>query len=334
MIDYDTTKPYKHALKHIVQKTWANNPYMDIQDGYYASFRRKHNGVEIDHTDGIGTKGVYHWQYKTWAAAAQDALAMNVNDLAIAGARAFKLQAHLMVPEDNHDAIVAIMHEVGKLCEDRKIAITGGETGVHHNLQGMELSLTISGIQVEKRLGVGVAQEGDVFVLVPSSGVHSNGFTVVGNLFDTGLDTEYRDWMTVPTALYDKLILDRGLPINAAMHITGGAWDKVKEILPNYTVAHFDPWPIPACFKEIHDKYAMMYDAGLLRKELKPLPVMYKTFNMGVGLVLAVPKGEADAVAKAVGGFVGGSLRISPQPTHSYNKRVGIKTTLGDTVSL
>lgn len=323
---YDTTKPFKHALKHIVQKTWANNPYIAIEDGYYTSFRRKHNGVEFDHTDGIGTKGVVHWTKKTWAAAAQDALAMNVNDLAIAGARAFKLQAHLMVPEDDHDAIVAIMREVGKLCEDRRIAITGGETGVHHNLRGMELSLTVSGIQVEKRSGVGVAQEGDVFVLVPSSGVHSNGFTLVGTLFEG----EHRDWMTVPTALYDRLILDRGLPINAAMHITGGAWDKVKEIMPHHSVAHFEKWLIPKCFAEIYDKYAMMYDAGLFRKELKPLPVMYRTFNMGIGLVLAVPEREAAAVAKAVGGFIGGSLRVSPQPTHSYDKRVGISTELSE----
>lgn len=329
---YDTTKPYKHAIKHIVQKTWAKCPYLDVHDGYYASFRRRHGGVEVDHTDGIGSKGVYHWQYGTFAAAAQDALAMNVNDLAIAGTKAFKLQAHLMVPEDDDDKIIAVMRELGSLCEDRGIAITGGETGVHHNLTGMELSLTVTGVQVEKRLGVGVAQHDDVFVLIPSAGLHSNGFTLVGTLFGTGRDTDHRPWMTAPTALYDRLLLEHDLPVHGAMHVTGGAWTKVKEIMPDHSFARFDEWEIPAAFAEVHGKYAMMYDAGLFRKDLKPLPTMYRTFNMGIGMVLAVSRADADAVAKAVGGFVGGSIMVSPQPTHSFNKKIALKTALAEEV--
>jgi phosphoribosylaminoimidazole (AIR) synthetase len=181
MIGYDPTKPYKHALKHIIRQTWDKCPYVEIADGYYPTFRRKHTGVEIDHTDGIGTKGVHHWQQGTFAEAAQDALAMNVNDLAIAGFKAYKTQAHLMVQDDDERSIVAVMSALGKLCEARGIAITGGETGVHNNLRGMELSLTVTGVQVEQRKNVGLAEHDDVFVLIPSSGPHSNGFTLLGH---------------------------------------------------------------------------------------------------------------------------------------------------------
>jgi hypothetical protein len=94
------------------------------------------------------------------------------------------------------------------------------------------------------------------------------------------------------------------------MHITGGAWSKVKEIMPDHSFARFDEWEIPAWCVEAYKRYKNIYDDGLFRKDLKPLPTMYTTLNMGIGMVLAVSREDADEVASKVGGFVGGSITV------------------------
>jgi len=323
---YDSTKPFKAKIKELVKKTWDNNPYLEIRDGYYASFHKKHNGFEVDHTDGIGTKGVAHWLMRTFRAAAQDVLAMNVNDLALAGAKAYKTQVHLMLPADDHEAIVAIMGHLADFCANSQISITGGETSIHHNLRGMEISLTVSGVVTEQWHQPLMAQDGDRLVCIPSSGIHSNGFTLIETLFQG----HYCDWMTEPTLLYDRLILEKRLPIHAAMHITGGGFTKVKDILPPYASAFFSEWEVPPCFLKIYDQYLLNYNDGLFRKELKPIETMYKTFNMGVGMVLAVAPEDAHWVAEAVGGFVGGYVHVPPGPTTSFYKQVQLSTKLSD----
>jgi len=324
---YDPTKPYKTAIKELIRKTWKDNPYLDVRDGYYVEFIKKHSGAEVDHTDGIGTKGVVHWNRRTLKEAAQDVLAMNVNDLVLCGAKPYKAQVHLMLPQDDHRAIEEIMIHLSDLCADRKIAITGGETSIHSNLTGMEISLMVSGVVTEKWLTPRLAQHGDRLVCIPSSGVHSNGFTLIGELYGVFNEQEFMPWMTTPTRLYDHLVLGRKLPVHAAMHITGGAWSKLAEILPNYGTAHLDEWTIPEPFLDIFRRYEMYYDAGVAAREARPVETMYRTFNMGVGMVLAVPAEDASWVATAVGGFVGGEVFVGP-PASSFVKQVVLSTKL------
>src|SRR6185437_2915656 len=171
---YDTKKPYKGTLRELIRQTW-HSPYVDIiHDDYYVQYRDKHNGIRVDHTDGLGTKGVFHWQRRTFKEAAQDALAMNVNDLVTVGATAYRAHIHLMLPEDDHDAIVEITGHLADICKAQKIAITGGETAIHSNLTGMEIGLHVTGVVTEKWHHPLLAQHGDRLVCLPSNGVHSN----------------------------------------------------------------------------------------------------------------------------------------------------------------
>src|SRR5207302_1466113 len=109
---------------------------------------------------------VYHWQWRTFRNAVLDALAMNLNDLAMCGAEAVKLQNHIFLPEDDKIAINQIITALVQECLNYRIAITGGETSIHNNINGMDISMTVTGIIKEQKKGKYVA--GDTLVGLPS----------------------------------------------------------------------------------------------------------------------------------------------------------------------
>jgi phosphoribosylaminoimidazole (AIR) synthetase len=81
---YDPSKPYKVKILKLIEDTWKT-PYLKVEKGLYPILFKKFNLKEVQHTDGIGTKGVYHWKKKTFKNAVVDAMAMNLNDLAMVG---------------------------------------------------------------------------------------------------------------------------------------------------------------------------------------------------------------------------------------------------------
>jgi len=141
---YNPTKPYKEQILDLIKKTWET-PHVHITRGIYPIIIRKNYYHEVDHTDGIGTKGIYHWEHRTFRNAILDTLAMNLNDLALARAVPYKLQNHILIPEDDKKAIIEIAETLTNECIKREIAITGGETSIHNNIYGVEVSLTVSG---------------------------------------------------------------------------------------------------------------------------------------------------------------------------------------------
>lgn len=90
---YNPTKPYKHKIIELIQSTWRT-PHVTVSKGLYPVISKKHKTREVEHTDGIGTKGIYHWKKRTFKHAVLDALAMNLNDLAMVGAVPITLQKH------------------------------------------------------------------------------------------------------------------------------------------------------------------------------------------------------------------------------------------------
>ena len=136
---YDPTKPYKGNILNLIKKTWDSSP-LTVTPGYNTIFQRNFSFPEVDHTDGIGTKGYFHWKMRTFKNAVLDSLAMNLNDLVLSRAKPFKLQNHIMLPLDDHLAILEIIETFVEECVKRGIAITGGETSVHSNLDGLEIS--------------------------------------------------------------------------------------------------------------------------------------------------------------------------------------------------
>ena len=296
---YDSAKPYKTKIEECIQQTWETDYCTVEKHGIYPAIRKKNTkdnlkGYEISHTDGMGTKGIYHWANRSFNHAVTDALCMNLNDLLMAKAYPYSIQNHLFLPEDDHKAIEEIMFEMSVLCKQQKIAITGGETSIHNNMQGMEISITMNGFIKDKDIDFkNKIKDGDVILGYSSNGLHSNGFTKVRELIPLESIITKKlalDLICSPTRNYTIHNNLRSNYINGMMHMTGGSFTKIKDILPLDLDAHFirldrvesESFPI---FKKLYNK-------------IKDDKEMYKTFNCGVGFIFTTSINNVDKFEK------------------------------------
>lgn len=294
---YDPTKPHNHILVEQAKRTWNSNKLIYVlNDGSFARQGSYAQSFEIDHTDGIGSKGIFHWQYRTFRNAVLDALAMNINDLLMYRAKPFKLQNHIFLPHDDKEAITHIATALADECVDRNIVITGGECAVHN--EGLEISITMSGT-IDQRYP-NAWEEGDVLIGLASNGLHSNGTTLARSLLNFK-----PEWLT-PTRIYD-------LPtwpeiIKGIQHITGGAFTKLKKHLNGvdaYITCKHSLYPQELFFELYDSMTAKSADS-----------IMYKTFNCGVGMILSVAKEFVDKVMGKIGGDVIGEIRKGTGMVH------------------
>lgn len=278
---YDPIKPYKGEILSLIKKTWGS-PYVKLESNTYPIIlKKKFSSPEVQHTDGVGTKGFYHWQKRTFKNAVQDALAMNLNDLAMVGATPYALQNHIVLPQDDHPAILKIIGELSHECQKRKIAMTGGETSIHDDAKSLDISITISGFI--KKIRPNRFRAGDWLVGFKSHGLHSNGFTKIREVFGNKFNPEF----VKPTTIYLDTILGllNKYQINGLTHITGGAFAKLKDLLKNCDaiIDHtkkLQPHPI---FQDLYQK-------------IKSNKTMYSTFNCGIGFVISVSPRDAGLI--------------------------------------
>lgn len=283
---YNPTKPTRQPIFEAIKKTWRT-PYVSVREGAYPIITKRARCrayAEVDHTDGIGTKGFYHWRAGTFREAVIDALAMNLNDLALARAVPYKLQNHITVPVED-ERVVHIVRALAEECAQRKIAMTGGETSFHNNSEGLDISITLSGFV--QSVKPNRFRRGDALVGLKSSGLHANGFTKVRALFGTPLRKEF----TEPTAIYLEtvLALDKRCDIHGMMHVTGGAFSKLKDLLHGTDALITRGHSLMP-----HKIFKDLYAQGVSDKE------MYTTFNCGIGFVLSCSKKDAHAIMSEV----------------------------------
>ena len=265
---YNPSKPYKKEIIDLIKETWET-PFVSVREGIYPIIERKISCLEIDHTDGIGTKGFYHWREGTLKNAVIDALAMNLNDLAISGARAFKLQNHITVPVED-ERIIEIIKAVVEESKKRNIAVTGGENSFHDNSDSMDISMTVSGFVYEPRKNEFKLE--DILIGISSGGIHSNGFTLVRKVFGDLSRGEFVE----PTIVYSDAIL--GLlgkfEIHGMEHITGGAFSKLTRYSENKNILIFRDHELKP-----QDIFCDIYRKGISDKQ------MYETlkFSRGIG---------------------------------------------------
>lgn len=274
---YDTTKPYIERIEAIIRSTW-DTKYLRVD----ATGIQKKEFWQVDfhHTDGIGTKGADHWRDRTFHAAVQDALAMNLNDFCLARAIPTAICDHIFLPKDDHEAILEIISFLAAECRMRDIAITAGETAIHDNLNGLEISITMSGFK--RSLKSNQFREGDILIGIASSGPHASGFTKIHELFNDAMPRV----LTTPTLVYFDHIneIDHGIGIHGMTHITGGGFTKIKRFLgacDAHIGRHHHLGP--------HVIFWDLLAKGVLEKEL------YQTFNCGIGFIIGVDRSVVDA---------------------------------------
>lgn len=264
--------------------------------------------VLLSGTDGVGTKIKLAFLLDCHDTVGIDCVAMCVNDVICAGAEPLFFLDYIACGKNIPEKIAAIVKGVAEGCRQSGAALVGGETAEHPGLMPedeYDLAGFAVGVADEKELIDGHdLKAGDVLVGIASSGVHSNGFSLVRSVFDMtreGLDTYYEELgatlgetLLTPTKIYVKAlksVRDAGVTIKACSHITGGGfYENIPRMLKDgvRAVVHKDSYEVPAIFRLLQEK-------GKIDEK-----VMYNTYNMGIGMIAAVAKEDAARTMEAL----------------------------------
>jgi len=262
----------------------------------------------VSGTDGVGTKLKLAFLLDKHDTIGIDCVAMCVNDIACAGGEPLFFLDYIACGKNEPEKIATIVSGVSEGCVQSSAALIGGETAEMPGFY-LEDEYDLAGFAVgvvdEKDLISGKELEtGDVLIGIASSGVHSNGFSLVRKIFTMTKDALHTHYDTlgmtlgeallVPTKIYVKAlhsIKEAGVRIHACSHITGGGfYENIPRMLKDEThaVVQKDSYPIPPIFQ-------MLSSDGDISEEM-----MYNTFNMGLGMVMAVNKNDVAATLKAI----------------------------------
>ena len=275
-----------------------------------AKLKEMEDPVLLSGTDGCGTKVKLAIIMDKHDTIGIDAVAMCVNDIACAGGEPLFFLDYIACGKNYPEKIAQIVGGVSEGCVQSEAALIGGETAEHPGLMPQEdydLAGFAVGVCDRKDMITGEdLKAGDVLIGLASSGVHSNGFSLVRKVFEKeltreGLDTYYEELgktlgeaLLMPTKIYVKALKSvkaAGVTIKACSHITGGGfYENVPRMLKEGTrsVIKKDSYKVPAIFR-------MLAAKGDIAEEM-----MYNTFNMGVGMIVAVDKGDVDRALEAI----------------------------------
>ena len=272
------------------------------------AFKDMEKPTLVSGTDGVGTKIKLAFLMDRHDTVGIDCVAMCVNDIACAGGEPLFFLDYIACGKNYPEKIAAIVKGVAEGCKQAGCALIGGETAEHPGLMPedeYDLAGFAVGVVDEKKLITGAdIKPGDTLIGIASTGVHSNGFSLVRKVFEMtkeSLDTYYDELGTtlgealiVPTRIYVKAlksVKDAGVTVKGCSHITGGGfYENIPRMLPDgvRAVVKKDSYEIPAIFK-------LLQKTGKIEEQM-----MYNTYNMGLGMVLAVDPADAEKTIQAL----------------------------------
>lgn len=308
-VDLDKDEGFIDEVKTIAKSTFRPEVLSSIGGfaGMFKAPERYQDPVFVAGADGVGTKLKLAALLGRYDTIGIDCVAMVVNDLIVQGAEPLIFLDYMAMGELDEEIGAEALRGVAEGCKRAGCALLGGETA---SMPGFypksELELVGFGVGVVERdkvidgSSIGV---GDVLVGVASSGLHSNGFSLVREIVDAGVAAERFDYreappelntslaaaLLAPTRIYVKPVLNlvRDFDLHGIVHITGGGFEgNIPRVLPKGVRARLDPdsWPRPPIF-------------GFLQKHGEvPETEMRRVFNCGIGLVAVVRRDEADDV--------------------------------------
>lgn len=281
------------------------------------------------HTDGVGTKTLVLEETGELWVAGWDCVAMNANDLAVAGHRAIAYTDYIALPRPDAGVVEEVVRGAARAAKTHGAVLLGGETAVLPGVAtGLDVVCTALGVEEARPAPVG---PGYVLVGVESSGLHSNGYSLARRIVEErlgGYDTRIGgatlgELLSRPTLIYHDLVLEayrRGLAA-AAAHLTGGGWAKLRRILLPGTLASLQAPEPPRLFR-------VLQEAGNVATG-----EMYRVFNMGTGLVMAAAPGAAEELIELAGRHgLRASVLGETVPGERGQRAVQITTARGETV--
>lgn len=273
-----------------------------------AAIKNMENPVLLSGTDGCGTKVKLAFIMDKHDTIGIDCVAMCVNDVACAGGEPLFFLDYIACGKNYPEKIATIVSGVAEGCKQAGCALIGGETAEHPGLMpedDYDLAGFAVGVVDEKDIITGAdLKDGDVLIGMASSGVHSNGFSLVRKIFPMtkeSLDTYYDELGTTlgeallaPTRIYVKAlksVKEAGVRVKACSHITGGGfYENIPRMLPEgkRAVVEKNSYPVPPIF-------TMMAREGQVEEQM-----MYNTYNMGLGMIVAVDPADVDKAMEAI----------------------------------
>lgn len=272
------------------------------------AFKDMENPILLSGTDGVGTKIKLAFLLDKHDTIGIDCVAMCVNDVACAGGEPLFFLDYIACGKNYPEKIATIVKGVAEGCKQSGAALIGGETAEHPGLMPedeYDLAGFAVGVVDEKDLITGEnIKPGDTLIGIASSGVHSNGFSLVRKVFEMtaeSLNTYYDELgktlgeaLLAPTRIYVKAlksIKNAGVTVKGCSHITGGGFDEnIPRMLPDgiRAVVKKDSYEVPTIFK-------LLQKTGNITEQM-----MYNTYNMGLGMVLAVDPADVDKTMEAI----------------------------------
>jgi len=303
-VDIDAGDALVERIKPLAKRTLREGVLGGI-GGFGALFevpKRYREPVLVSGTDGVGTKLKLAFEWGLHDGVGIDLVAMSVNDVLVQGAEPLFFLDYFACGRLDVDTAARVVGGIARGCEESGCALIGGETA---EMPGMyppgEYDLAgfcVGAVEKSKILDGSQVAEGDVILGLASSGVHSNGFSLVrkcieraaGNLPATLDGKPFREAVMTPTRLYVKPVLAAlaAHPVKALAHITGGGLlENIPRVLPAHLAAHLSvgSWPQSELFAWLQRT------AGIDARE------MNRTFNNGIGMVLVIAPDHAQACA-------------------------------------
>lgn len=262
--------------------------------------------ILVSGTDGVGTKLKIAFALGKHDTIGIDAVAMCVNDVLAQGAEPLIFLDYIAVGKNKPEVVESIVAGVAEGCRKAGCALVGGETaempGMYTEDDYDIAGFTVGAVEKENLIDCSKVKAGDVLIGIASSGVHSNGFSLVRKIiYDSHLDLNQKyeetgdktlgEVLLTPTRIYVKPILEilKNADVHGIAHITGGGFDEnIPRILPEGCGAEIlkGSWEIPGIFKLL-EKYGKV-----------PHREMFNIFNMGIGMILAIDANEVGDVIK------------------------------------
>ena len=309
-VDIDAGNEAVRLMKKHVRSTYRSEVLTEIGSfgGLFALSGKYEEPVLVSGTDGVGTKLKIAFLMDKHDTIGQDAVAMCVNDIIVHGAEPLFFLDYLAVGKLEPEQVAAVVSGVAAGCRQAGCALIGGETAEmpgfypvgEYDLAGFAVGV------VERReiIDGGQIKPGDVVIGLPSSGLHSNGYSLARKVLlekaslhpDTHqpeLGKTLGEELLTPTKIYVKPILHllAQVPVGGMAHITGGGLpENLPRILPPGLGVQLDKkaWTVPPIFSLIQQLGAV------------PEAEMYRTFNMGIGFVCLVAPAEAEKACTAL----------------------------------
>ncbi|WP_027417434.1 phosphoribosylformylglycinamidine cyclo-ligase [Aneurinibacillus terranovensis] len=303
-VDIDAGNEAVERMKKHVKRTFRPEVLTDL-GGFGALFgldiQKYKNPVLVSGTDGVGTKLKLAFSMDKHDTIGIDAVAMCVNDIVVQGAEPLFFLDYLACGKVVPERIEAIVKGIADGCEQSGCALIGGETaempGMYQNEEYDIAGFSVGVVDKDRIIDGKSIEPGDVLIGMVSSGFHSNGFSLVRKvLLEEGgyslqdevaeLGTTLGEALLTPTRIYVKpcLTLIDSLKVKGLVHITGGGfYDNIPRVLPEGTsaIVEYGSWPVPPVFSLVEEK------GNVSKKD------MFRTFNMGIGMIAVVRNEDA-----------------------------------------